>query len=94
LAQPQNLPREFGPRQVLLRFCIRTIILVTFAAFGRIGFGNSLAALLAMSSVLCAVVATIRRETAFPNTLNHWDESMAYAALYFASVGLGLASPL
>lgn len=94
MAQPQNLPREFGPRQVLLRFCIRTIILATFAAFGRIGLGNSLAALLAMSSVLCAVVATVRRETAFPRNLNHWDESMAYAALHFAGVGLGLAAPL
>lgn len=79
---------------MLLRFCLRTIILTTFAAFGSIDFGNSLAALLAMSSILCAVVATVGREAAFPRTLNHWDESTAYAALYFASVGFGLATPL
>ncbi len=66
---------------------------MTFAAFGSVGFGNSLAALLAMSAILCAVVATLRREAAFQRTLNHWDEAMAYAALYFASVGLGLATP-
>jgi hypothetical protein len=94
LAQPQKLAREFGPRQVLLRFWIRTIVLVTFAAFGEIGFGNSLAALMAMSVILCSVVAAARREAVFPRSLNHWDEAVAYAALYFLSVAINLSSPV
>jgi hypothetical protein len=36
----------------------------------------------------------VRREPAFPSTLNHWDEVLAYAALYFLTVGLGLSSPI
>jgi hypothetical protein len=94
LAQIQNPPRELSPRQVLLRFFIRIGILIAFATFGGVGFGKSLAALLAMSAILCSVVATVRREAVFPRSLNHWDESVAFAALYFLTVGLGLTSPL
>jgi hypothetical protein len=94
VAQIQNPPRELGSRRVLVRFAIRTTILMTFAALGSIGFGKSLAALLAMSAILCAVLATVRREPAFQPALNHWDEAVAYAALYFLSVALGLSSPL
>jgi hypothetical protein len=94
LAQRLNPPRDLSPYLVLVRFCVRITILVVFAAFGSIGFGNSLAALLAMSTILCAMVAAVRREAAFPYALNHWDEAIAYAALYFLSVGLGLSSPL
>jgi hypothetical protein len=36
----------------------------------------------------------VKREAPFPRTLNHWDEAMAYAALYFLTVGLGLSAPL
>ena len=94
MAQIQNPPRELSPRQVLLRFCIRISILIAFAAFGTIGFGKSLAALLAMSAILCSLVATVRREAVFPRSLNHWDEAVAYAALYFLTVGFGLSAPL
>jgi len=94
LAQLQKLPREFGPRRVFLRFGVRTIILVTFAAFGSVGFGKSLAALLAMSAILCVALAFVRREAIFPSTLNHFDEAIAYAALYFLSVATNLSSPL
>ena len=90
----QMPPRELGPRQVLLRFCIRICILIAFATFGSVGFGKSLAALLAMSSILCSVVATVRREAVFPRSLNYWDEAVAYAALYFLTIGFGLSSPL
>jgi hypothetical protein len=57
------------------------IILVVFALFGSIGFGRSLAALLWMSTVLSAVIGTTRREPLFDKVLNHWDETVAYAAL-------------
>jgi hypothetical protein len=94
LAQPQIPPRELSPHLVLVRFCVRITILMVFAAFGSVGFARSLAALSAMSAILCAVVATVKREAPFPRTLNHWDEAMAYAALYFLTVGLGLSAPL
>ncbi|HWZ38117.1 MAG TPA: hypothetical protein VNY08_07450 [Bradyrhizobium sp.] len=94
MAQIQNAPRELGSRRVLARFVIRTTILVAFAALGSIDFGKSLAALLAMSAILCAVLAVVRREAAFPPAINHWDEALAYAALYFLTVALGLSSPL
>jgi hypothetical protein len=67
---------------VLGRFFLRLVILASFAAFGGIGFGRSLAALLWMSVILCAVVGTMRREPVFHAALNHWDEAVAYAALY------------
>ncbi len=79
---------------MLARFGVRIVILTTFAAFGGVGFGTSFAALSAMSSVLCAIVATMRREPPFPRTLNHWDEALTYAALYFLSIALGMSSPM
>jgi hypothetical protein len=82
LAQLPNLPRELRSTQVLVRFFLRTVILVVFAAFGSIGFGRSLAALLWMSIILGAVIGTIRREPPFGTALNHWDETVAYAALF------------
>jgi hypothetical protein len=57
-------------------------ILIIFAAFGSIGFGRSLAALLSMSVILGAVIGAIKREPPFDTVLNHWDEAVAYAALF------------
>ena len=57
------------------------IILVIFATVGSIGFGRSLGALLWMSTILSAVIAAMRREPPFDKVLNHWDETVAYAAL-------------
>ena len=57
-------------------------ILVIFAAFGSIGFGRSLAALLSMSMILSAVIGTMKREPPFDTVLNHWDEAVAYVALF------------
>ena len=67
---------------MLIRFFVRISILVAFAAFASIGFGRSLAALLWMSIILCAVIGTMRREQPFGAALNHWDETVAYAALF------------
>jgi hypothetical protein len=67
--------------QVMVRFGLRMIILVIFASVGGLGFGRSLAALLWMSTIFSAVVGTIRREPLFDTTLNHWDETAAYAAI-------------
>jgi hypothetical protein len=89
LAQLPNLPRQLDSTPVLVRFCARVIILAGFAAFGNIGFGRSLATLLWMSIILCAVVGTMRREPVFHASLNHWDEAVAYAAIFALVNGLG-----
>jgi hypothetical protein len=67
---------------VLVRFGLRMIILFIFAAFANVGFGISLAALLWMSIILCAVIGAMKREPPFDAVLNHWDETVAYAALF------------
>ena len=73
---------------MLVRFGFRLLILVIFAMFGSIGFGNSLVALLWMSAILCAVMAVIRREPPFDAMLNHWDEMVTYAAMCMLVSGL------
>jgi len=83
-----NLP----PARVMLRFGVRTAILVMFAAFGTIGFGRSLAALLWMTIVLCAAIGAMRREPVFTAALNHWDEMVAYTSLYCAVTALNQSS--
>jgi hypothetical protein len=81
LAQLPNLPQYLRSAQVLARFFLRIIILVVFATFGSIGFGRSLVALLWMSTIISAVIGAIKREPPFATILNHWDETVAYAAL-------------
>jgi hypothetical protein len=92
LAQLPNL-RELRSTQVLIRFSMRLVILVIFAAFGGIGFGRSLAALLGMTALLSAVVGILKRETPFDVALNHWDETLAYAALFCLANGLNQLVP-
>lgn len=72
---------------------MRIIILILFAAFGSIGFGRSLAALLGMSALLSTVVGAIKRETPFDVALNHWDETIAYAALFCLANGFNHVIP-
>ncbi len=67
---------------MLIRFFLRMSILVIFAAFASVGFASGLAALLWMAIILCAVIGTMRREPPFAAALNHWDETVAYAALF------------
>jgi hypothetical protein len=79
---------------VLVRFSLRIIIMAIFATFGSIGFGRSLVALLWMSALFSAVVGAMKREPPFGATLNHWDETVAYAALCSLVSGLGEAAPV
>ena len=81
MAQLPNFTQELRSTQVIVRFGLRMIVLVIFAAFGGIGFDRSLTALLWMSAILSAVLATLERESPLDVVLNHWDETMAYAAL-------------
>lgn len=82
MAQLPNLSRELRSTQVLVRFCLRMSILVIFAVCGSIGFGSNLAALLWMAIMLCAVVGVMKSEPPFGIVLNHWDEAVAYAAMF------------
>jgi hypothetical protein len=86
--QQQNLPGKLGSAVVLIRFGFRLLVLVIVAMFGSIGFGRSFAALLWMSTILCAVIAVVRREPPFDAALNHWDESVTYAAMCMLVSGL------
>ena len=83
MAQLPNLnsARELKSTQVIIRFCVRMIVLIIFAAFGSIGFDRSLTALLWMAAILGAVLAALAQEEPLAAVLNHWDETMAYAAL-------------
>ena len=78
---------------MIVRFCLRMIILVVFATLGSIGFARSLAALLWMSAILAAVMGAMRREPLMDTVLNHWDEMVAYAALCCLVSVLNQAAP-
>jgi hypothetical protein len=86
LAQPSNFTQELTSTQVkstevILRFGLRMIVLIIFAAFGGAGFDRSLTALLWMSAILSTVLASLEQDGPFDAVLNNWDEAMAYAAL-------------
>jgi hypothetical protein len=89
-----KLTRVVKSTEVIARFCLRMVILMIFAAFGGIGFDRSLAALLWMSTILSAVLATFGREQPLDAVLNHWDETMAYAALCCLVSGLDHSVPI
>jgi hypothetical protein len=93
LAQFPNLSQQLRSTRVIARFGLRMIILVIFATLGSIGFGRSLVALLWMSTILGAVIGAMRREAPFDTVLNHWDETVAYAALCCLVSGFNQASP-
>ena len=82
MPQSSDTSRALSPARVIARFAVRFVLLTAFAAFGSIGFGRSLAALLWMSIILCAAVALLRREQLFGTVLNHWDECAAFGALF------------
>jgi hypothetical protein len=82
LAHQHNLPQELRSTQVILRLCLRLLIIGAFASFSSIGFARGIAALLWMSAILSAVVGIIKRDRVFDVVLNHWDETVAYAALF------------
>jgi len=76
------MPHMLSPARVIARFAVRVALLAAFAAFGSVGFGRSLAALLWMSIVLCSLAGLVRREPLFGTVLNHWDEAVAFGALF------------
>lgn len=94
MAQLPNVTRQVKSTEVIVRFCLRMVILVIFAAFGSVGFDRSLTALLWMSTILSAVLAALEHEQPLAAVLNHWDETMAYAALCCLVSGFDRAVPV
>lgn len=82
MSQAPDMPRTPSASRVIARFAVRLALLIGFAAFGSVGFGDSLAVLLWMSVVLCALAGVLRREPPFGTALNHWDEAVAFGALF------------
>lgn len=82
MARSPDVPRALNSNKVLIRFSARVILLLVFAAFSSVGFGRGLAALLWMAIILCAVVGLVRREPPLGSVLNHWDEAVAFGALF------------
>ena len=76
-----NLTREAQTIRVIARFCLRMVILLIFAAFSSIRFNQILTLLLLMSTILSAVLATLKREEPLAPVVNSWDEAITYAAL-------------
>ena len=76
------MPHMLSPARVIARFAVRVALLAAFAAFGSVGFGRSLVVLLWMSIILCALAGLVRREPLFGAVLNHWDEGVAFGALF------------
>jgi hypothetical protein len=82
MAELKDFPKELRSFQVLVRFCLRMIILAVFASFGSVGFAGSFAALLGMSTILSVIIATMKQELPRDPVLTHWDEAAAYGSLW------------
>jgi len=93
MALLDSSPRYLKSFHVIFRLFVRMAILVVFSAFGHVGFARSLAALAAMSTLLCVVLASAKREAFLGRELNYWDEATAYAALYCLIGGINLPAP-
>jgi hypothetical protein len=76
-----NLTREAQTIWVIVRFWLRMVILLIFAAFSSIRFDQTLTLLLLMSTILSTVLAIFKREEPLAPVVNHWDEAITYAAL-------------
>jgi hypothetical protein len=76
-----NLTHEAQTIRVIIRFWLRMAVILIFAAFSSIRFDQTLTLLLLMSTILSAVLGTLKREQPLAPIVNHWDEAVTYAAL-------------
>jgi len=76
-----GVPRGLISMHVLVRFFLRTVMLVFFGLASRHGFGPTFEGLLGFATLYCLLAATLRREALFGETLTHFDEAAAYAFL-------------
>jgi hypothetical protein len=89
----RNLTQASKSTEVIVRFGLRMVAIVAFAAFCGIGFERGLTLLLWMSTILSGVLATYDREEPLDAVLNHWDETMAYAALCCLASAFDYSAP-
>jgi hypothetical protein len=85
---------NFKTMQVVTRFALRILVICALSAFGNVGFGPSVATLLLLSAIICAVTGIWRREPPFRNTLTNWDEAVVYGLLYALTATFNQAPPL
>jgi hypothetical protein len=69
------IPPQLNSQQVLFRTAFRFVLLTALATFSTQGFAHTLAVLLALAAIFCAIVATMRGEAIFGRVLTHWDEA-------------------
>ena len=82
MREPQpTIQRQLNSRNVLFRFTMRFVLLSAFALIGTHDFMPTLAALLMLSAVFCAMAGATRGESIFGPALTHWDEAAAFAVL-------------
>jgi len=72
---------DFKTVQVVTRFALRILVICVLSAFVNVGFGPSLATLLLLSAIICALTGIWRREPPFQNALTNWDEAVVYGLL-------------
>lgn len=77
-------------REVLRRFFVRSLVIVLLALVVQEEFWQTLGFLLFVGGFSCSCVAVLKEETADPNSLNYWDESVGHYAtlLFFKALGL------
>jgi len=80
------MTNSFKTIHVVTRFALRLLVICAFAAFGNLGFGRSVAALLLLSAAVCAVTGILRRERPSSGTLTNWDEAAVYGLLFALTV--------
>jgi hypothetical protein len=54
LAHHRNLPGELRSTQVIVRLCLRLLIIAGFASFGSVGFARGFAALFCLTHTIPA----------------------------------------
>jgi hypothetical protein len=81
MPRSSNASTELATARALIRFGLRLVILIFFAAFGAPGFFRTMAELLALATFYCVAVATWRREPMLGATLGHWDEAAVYTLI-------------
>jgi hypothetical protein len=92
-SRDRDLTQASKSTEVIVRFALRMAVIVAFAAFCGIGFELGLTLLLWMSTILSGVIATFDREEPLDTALNHWDETLAYAALCSLACGFDHPAP-
>lgn len=77
-----SISRHARAQHVIFRFALRIFILFAIAAVAGSGVTHTLLGFASMASMICTTVALMRREPMFGPTLNHWDEGVAFSALF------------